>query len=211
MAKSKALTPSQQLFVSEYLVDRNGTRAYKKAFPQCKYGTCRVEAAKLLAKPNIREEIRAASKAQQKRTQVRADDALREAARIAFADPYYLFETDGFTLRPMHEIPIETRRVIAKMKLKVERVVPLGQRNVDLICPSCGHQHTKSIDMVTRHETVEFRFVPKGVGLDKLFKHLGLYQEISPIESLLASFPKSLADQVREAMAELDTRTTGQS
>jgi phage terminase small subunit len=210
MGKAKSLTPSQQIFVSEYLVDRNGTRAYKKAFPQCKYGTCRVEAAKLLAKPNIREEIRAAAEAQQKRTQIRADDALREAARIAFADPYYLFEADGFTLRPMHEIPIETRRMIAKMKSRVEREVPLGPRQLNLTCPHCKGEFCRTVDMVTRHETVEFRFVPKGIGLDKLFKHLGLHQEIPPLEILLASFPKPLADQVREAMAELDTSTTGQ-
>ncbi len=111
----------------------------------------------------------------------------------------------------MHETPIETRRVIAKLKSRVEREVPLGERQLNLTCSHCKREFCHMVDMVTRHETFEFRFVPKGIGLDKLFKHLGLYQEISHIESLLASFPKLLADKVREAMAELDTSTTGQS
>ena len=211
MGKPKTLTANQRIFVGEYLIDRNASRAYKVAFPGANYATCRTQGRRLLTKPHIREEIRAAAEAQQKRTEVRADDALREAARIAFADPYYLFEADGFTLRPMHEIPIETRRVIAKMKSRVEREVPLGERQLNLTCPHCKGEFSHTVDMVTRHETMEFRFVPKGIGLDKLFKYLGLHQEIPPLEILLASFPKPLADKVRKAMAELDTSTTGES
>ena len=211
MGKAKSLTANQRIFVGEYLIDRNASRAYKVAFPDASYGTCRTQGRRLLTKPYIREEIRAAAESQQRRTQIRADDALREAARIAFADPYYLFQADGFTLRPMHEIPIETRRVIAKLKTKLDREVPFGPRQLDLICPHCNQGFCHTVDMVTRHETMEFRFVPKGIGLDKLFKYLGLHQEIPPLEILLASFPKPLADKVRKAMAELDTSTTGES
>jgi hypothetical protein len=35
MGKAKSLTASQQIFVGEYLIDRNASRAYKVAFPQC--------------------------------------------------------------------------------------------------------------------------------------------------------------------------------
>ena len=211
MGKSKALTPNQRVLVDEYLVDRNASRAYKVAFPDANYDTCRSQGRRLVTKPNIQEEIRAASEAQQKRTRVRADAVIREAARIAFADPYYLFEEDGITPLPMHKIPIETRRVIAAMKSRVECLVPAGPVPHTSTCPGCGHQHTASIEMVTRHSMVEFRFVPKLGGLDKLFRHLGLQQEITPLESLLASLPEPIAAELRKAMATTPSPAVGQS
>ena len=209
MANSKALTPNQRIFISEYLVDRNATRAYQVAFPDASYATCRSQARRLVTKPNIQEEIRAASEAQQKRTRIRADAVIREAARIAFADPYYLFQEDGITPRPMHEIPIETRRAIATLKSKVTRVVPIVSMPHTVTCPGCGHTHTESIKSVVRREVFEFRFVPKGIGLDKLFRHLGLQQKITPLESLLASLPDSVAADLRTAMADPSPPTAG--
>ena len=52
----KELNEKQKVFVSEYLKDFNGTRAYKAAYPSCKTdGTARANASKLLANTNIQQ------------------------------------------------------------------------------------------------------------------------------------------------------------
>lgn len=49
------LTDKQRIFVNEYLVDLNATRAYKKAYKSCKKDeTARVNGSKLLTNTNIK-------------------------------------------------------------------------------------------------------------------------------------------------------------
>lgn len=52
------LTDKQRIFVNEYLVDLNATRAYKKAYPSCKKDeTARVNGSKLLTNTNVKNYI----------------------------------------------------------------------------------------------------------------------------------------------------------
>lgn len=178
------LPPEHVRFISEYLIDDNATRAYKAAYPEAAYTTCRTNGGLLLAKSHIQAEIRAARLARQKRTLIKADNALKEAGRLAFADPLYLFEEDGITPRNMRDIPMDTRRAIAGVKVRRERVERRGEETIT-------------------YEIVEFKMVPKQVGLDKVFKHLGLTTEITPLDALLAALPEELAGQVRQALAGL--------
>lgn len=186
------LPPEHVRFIEEYLIDDNGTRAYKAAYPAATYQTCKVEASRLLAKPNIKREIRAARDARQRRTQIRADTALREAGRLAFSDPLYLFEDDGVTPRNIRDIPADTRRAIASVKVRREKVETHTTSN---------RQTTKRV--VVTHDIIEFKLWPKPKGLDKVFRHLGLEQEITPLDALLAALPADLAGQVRQAIAGL--------
>jgi len=180
------LTPSEQRFVDEYLIDQNATRAYRAAFPESTYHTARTEGSRLLAKPNIRREVKAGRDAVQKRSQVSADAVVREARRLAFADPLYLFEDDGETPRNIRSIPLETRRAIAAVKVRRERT----ERT------TAGETTTR-----TTYDVIEYKLWPKTAGLDKLFAHLGLTQSITPLEALLAALPEELAAEVREALA----------
>lgn len=48
------MTKAQEIFCNEYLIDTNGTRAYKVAYPKVKKdSTARANASRLLAKANI--------------------------------------------------------------------------------------------------------------------------------------------------------------
>ena len=61
MAKKNeyGLTKNQQIFVDEYLIDLNGTRAYKEAYKRCKSdNTARTTASRLLANANIKGYIK---------------------------------------------------------------------------------------------------------------------------------------------------------
>lgn len=58
MTKGKELTPKQKAFCDEYLIDLNGTRAYKETYKSVKSdAAARVNASRLLAKANAKEYI----------------------------------------------------------------------------------------------------------------------------------------------------------
>lgn len=58
MQKGKELTPKQKAFCDEYLIDLNGTRAYKATYKSVKSdAAARVNASRLLAKANAKEYI----------------------------------------------------------------------------------------------------------------------------------------------------------
>lgn len=78
------LTPKQQRFVDEYLVDLNATQAAIRA--GYSPDTARQMGAENLSKPVIQLAIAEGRKAQQERTGITADRVLREIALIAFAD-----------------------------------------------------------------------------------------------------------------------------
>lgn len=89
-AKQGELTPRQQRFVEEYLVDLNGTQAairagYSKA-------TANEQAARLLANVSVQSHLAEARRIQQERTGISADRVVQEAWKIVTADPRELIE-----------------------------------------------------------------------------------------------------------------------
>ena len=192
MARNDRLTDSQQRFVDEYLVDLNGTQAYRRAFPGASYRTAMVEGCRLLRTPKIRSEITAARKAQQQRTRVTADKVLREYARLAFSDVHDLFRDDG-TLRPAREVPVDTRRAV--QSVKVTRGKTTRRRY------AVGTDEEVSVE--ESEHTVEYKLASKQAALDSLAEHLGLKQPVNSLEALLALLPDpALRDQVRQALAD---------
>lgn len=186
----RGLTSAEELFVKEYIIDDNATRAYRAVHPDCTYVAARQQGSKWKAKPYIKIEIAAARDAQQRRTLIRADAAIREAGRLAFSDPLYLFGVDGVTPRNIRDIPADTRRAIASVKVLREHTERVTRRN--------GQTET---EVTTTYKTIEYKLWPKPRGLDKVFRHLGLETEITPLDALLSALPPALADQVRAALA----------
>lgn len=78
------LTPKQQRFVEEYLIDLNATQAAIRAGYSEK--TARSVGAENLTKPYIQEAIQKSMDDRSKRTGIKADDVLKELAHIAFDD-----------------------------------------------------------------------------------------------------------------------------
>ena len=98
------LTPRQERFVQEYLVDLNASAAVRRAG----YGA-RVPsrtAARLMAHPGVRAAIAEAKALRAERLQIDAGRVVLELARIAFSDPRELMEwgPDGLRLRPSSEV-----------------------------------------------------------------------------------------------------------
>ena len=84
------LTPLQQRFVDEYLVDLNGTQAAIRAGYSA--DTARQMASENLSKPYIQVAIADARQRQQERTHIQADRVVLEAWNIVFADPRELVQ-----------------------------------------------------------------------------------------------------------------------
>lgn len=85
--KVKKLTAKQKMFIDEYLIDLNATRAYKAAYPKCKTErSARTNGSKLLTNANIQEEITKQQQKIQERTQITQDMIVQELAKIAFSN-----------------------------------------------------------------------------------------------------------------------------
>jgi hypothetical protein len=185
----RPLTPNEQRFVDEYLIDLNATRAYRTAYPAATYQSARVLAARLLAKVRIRDEIKAARAAQQNRTRVRADAVLRALAAAAFSDVGDLFDADGNPL-PARRVPLHARRALQAVRVRPERTTTRTT-----VARRGGATVTTEVTVTT--QLIEFRFADKVAALDKLCRYLGLDESIPPLDRLLEALPADLAAAVR--------------
>lgn len=98
----KELTPKQQRFVEEYLLDLNATAAARRAGYSLK--TAEWQGPQLLAKTHVAAAIAAAQQARSERTKVDADWLLMRLHEEAEADLADLYSPDG-SLKPVHEWP----------------------------------------------------------------------------------------------------------
>lgn len=81
------LTPPRKRFADEYIIDLNGTRAYKAAYPNIKSDeAAAANAARLLRDDKVSEYVRKLMAKREKRTNVTQDKVVKELARIAFAN-----------------------------------------------------------------------------------------------------------------------------
>ena len=102
------LTAKQQLFVDEYLIDLNATRAAIRA--GYSENTAKEIGCENLTKPNIAEAIIEAKQARSERTQIDADWLLKRLAEEAEADIADLYCENTCTLKPVHEWPLIWRQ-----------------------------------------------------------------------------------------------------
>ena len=108
------LTPKQQRFVEEYLIDLNATQAAIRAGYSAK--TAEVIGHENLRKPNIQSEIDKVMGERSARTEITADRVLREYARLGFFDPRKLFNDDG-SPKGIHELDDDTAAVLAGLEV----------------------------------------------------------------------------------------------
>ncbi len=81
------MTNKQKLFVDEYLIDLNATRAYKTIYKNVKNDETAAQAgSRLLRNVKVAAYINERMKDREKRTEITQDMVLRELATIGFAD-----------------------------------------------------------------------------------------------------------------------------
>lgn len=98
----RELTPKQQRFVDEYLIDLNATQAAIRAGYSEK--TANEQGARLLANVSVKAEIETAKQDRSERVNVNADYVLRRLFEMAEADKADLYDDAG-NLLPVKDWP----------------------------------------------------------------------------------------------------------
>nr|WP_299241410.1 terminase small subunit [uncultured Halomonas sp.] len=117
------LTPKQQRFVDEYLVDLNGSAAYKRAGYKATGNAAEVEAHRLLRNPKIEALIQQRMNDRSVRTQITADDVVCQLARMGMADVRKLFTAQGH-LKAVHELDDDTAAAVQSIEV-VTKTIPM--------------------------------------------------------------------------------------
>jgi len=147
------LTPKQERFITEYLVDLNATQAAIRAGYSVK--TAGSIGKENLQKPQIQEELTKARKKQQARTEITADRVLKEISRIALLDPRRLFDDDG---SPLDISALDDDTAAAIAGLDVVQEIDRGSEDVTTY-------------------TKKYKMADKLRALEMLCRHLGLYSK----------------------------------
>ena len=135
----KALTARQQRFVQKYVVNLNATQAAIRAGYSAK--GARVRGAKLLANRNVQKALESAMEHRRLRTQLEADDVVRQLAIVASANVTdYVKWTDGQVfLLPSDEIAID--------KLVAVHSVTSGPHGVTIRM----HDKIRALELLAKH------------------------------------------------------------
>lgn len=146
--KENGLTARQKLFVAEYLVDLNATQAATRAGYSAK--VARQQGAENLSKPVIQEAIAQAMAERITRVEVKADDVVRELARIGFSDLAGMFK--GGELLKLEEAPEDMRRAVS---------------SIEVVTRKAGHGAVERVTKIRAWDKVN--------ALTSLGRHLGLF------------------------------------
>lgn len=122
------MSPKQERFVEEYLIDANATQAAIRAGYSAK--TAQVQSAQLLANPDIAAAIDAKRAERSERTQIDADWVLKRLAAEADADVADLYNQETGALKPVHEWPLIWRQgLVAGIDVYEEKIegVKIGE------------------------------------------------------------------------------------
>ena len=176
------LTAKQAQFIAEYLIDLNATQAAVRAGYSIK--TAQRIGSENLLKPVISTALTEAIKARGLRTTVTADRVIQEIARIAFFDPRKLLNPDG-SPKPINELDDDTAAALAGLDITEEF-------------------EGSGADRVFTGYTKKFKLADKNSALEKLAKHLGMYevdnkQKTDALADILAGLGRSVMPVARDS------------
>ena len=167
-----AITEKQKRFADEWLVDLNGTRAYKTAYPSVKKDeTAKAAASRLLTNVNVKAYIQERQKEREKRTEITQDSVLRELALIAFAkasDYVRVVEKDAMVEVDGNMVPVLDED---GNQVKYRTVEPI-------LTDELTEDQKKAIAVIKKgRDGFEIKPYSKIQALELLGKHLGMFTE----------------------------------
>lgn len=113
------MTPKQNQFVAQFLVDGNATQAAIRAGYSAK--TAYSAGERLLRNVDVARAVADAQKRRLERVELKADDVLRELLTFAKVDPSQAFDARG-RLLPLRDMPEDVRRAISAVEMSRGRL-----------------------------------------------------------------------------------------
>lgn len=141
--KSPSLTPKQEAFVREYLVDLNAAAAARRAGYSEK--TARKIGCENLTKPDIQEAIRKAAQARADRVELTADMVVRELMKVGFANmaDFAHWNENGVSLEESTDLSADQTAAVAEVGETVTQFG--GSKRLKL------HSKEKALELLGRH------------------------------------------------------------
>ena len=191
---SHGLTRRQESFVTEYLVDLNGTQAAIRAGYSPKGASAR--ASELLANRKIQEALAHARGARRERLEIDADSVVRELARLGFSKMTDVASWDdlGVHIKGSDTLDADTKATIKEVTLTKTSVF---RKN--------GDEEVTEKWRVVLHD--------KLAALDKLCRFLGIYNDSLTVDLAAVDAVKLAAEyglevsEVEAAIAEAERIT----
>lgn len=120
MTEYKDLTEKQKRFCDEYVIDFNGTRAYKAAYPNCKKDeTAKAAASRLLTNVNVMQYIQEQKEEMKEKINVTKEQVINQLARIAFGDIRKLYNENG-GLKNIQDLDDDAAAIVAGIETTEE-------------------------------------------------------------------------------------------
>ena len=141
------LTPKQIRFCEEYVIDWNGSRAYKAVYLDVTDETARVNASKLLTNTNIQDYIEKIKNDLSRLSGVTALRNINELAKIAYSNIAEMVDESG-TLKPFEELTDAQKAAISELYTEAvsinEGAATLTKRKIKL------HSKVQAIDLLNK-------------------------------------------------------------
>lgn len=157
------LTDKQKLFVDEYLIDLNATRAYKTVYKSCKKDeTAAAASARLLRNVKVATYIQERMRDREKRTEITQDKVLNELANIAFAngtdfaqvvdepmviDGHYVMDPDTGKLKTWETVKITPTDKLPEDKKKAISGIKMGKNGIEV--STCDK--VRALELIGKH------------------------------------------------------------
>lgn len=157
------MTEKQKIFADEYLIDLNGTRAYRVAYPSVKKDeVAAAAAARLLKNVKVEAYIQKRMEERQKRTEITQDRVLEELAAIAFARATDYAEIKGECVR------IKDTDTLDEQQIRAIAGIKGGKYGIELKL----NDKEKALELLGRHLGM-FKDKLEVSGLEEEKKKLG--------------------------------------
>lgn len=144
----RELTPKQEQFVREYLIDLNATQAAIRAGYSEK--TAHSQGPRLLEDVGVRAAIEARQGKRLAKTEITGERVLSAIAEIAFGDIRKMFGENGELKRPA-EWDDETAAAVAGLEIVT---VSKGEGEIEHVAKIKRADRLRALDMLARHHSL---------------------------------------------------------
>lgn len=159
---ASGLEPEHELFALEFLKDHCATTAYLRSVnPHTTRGTAATEGGRLLRRPEIADFIRQKHREAVQKVEVEVEDILRELVAVGFSNLRYALDPVTGALLPMGQMPDQTQRAIASLKVTKKNLTAGDGEQEDVVEVKTWPK-VAALELLARHKGILIDRVERG-------------------------------------------------